>query len=465
MAAHSLRPNLHTNFRIEKMRGRIIKWCGLFYVLLHLTLVCAQSPQQINYQAVARNSDNGAELVNQPIDVVFKILDGSAAGAIVFQETHSTETNQFGLFNLEIGAGSSTAGTLADVDWGSAPKWLAVEIDLGNGFEEVSVSQLISVPYALHAATASSVDNVDDADADPTNELIDSLQIVNNILSIYEGSFPDGHVSTIDLSALVNDADADPTNELLEPGSLLLLDTLLVFVEGGISHEVNLAGLANFGPWLVGPGKVFNTDAKIGIGTDSPTHKLHVINNSEVATDSVAIFADNANNATDINYGLYAKATGAEENRAVYGTAPGNTENDWAGYFDQGNVYVSNKLAVGENAPHSTLHTNGSVAGKIRFEQASASSITLGDDDYIVIVDVTLMPATIVLPPAATCEGRIYYIKRFKTVSNTNTLQISPTGADLIDGSNFSIPLNQLTGLETRMLVSAGVNGWFVMSQ
>jgi hypothetical protein len=447
------------------MVGKILKLLVLLVVLLNESLVLAQSPQQVNYQAVARNSDTGAELVNQPIDVVFKILDGSAAGAIVYQEIHSTETNQFGLFNLEIGAGSQMVGTLAGVDWGSSEKWLAVEIDLGSGLEEVSVSQLISVPYALHAATATSVDNVDDADADPTNELIDTMQIENNVLTIYEGSFPDGHASTIDLSGLVNDADADPTNELLEPGSLLLLDTLLVFVEGGISHEVNLAGLANFGPWLEGPGTVFNTEAYIGVGTASPEHKLHVINNSGVAADSVAIFADNANSTPAINYGVYSKAQGAAENRAIYGTAPGNTQNDWAGYFDAGNVHVANKLAVGESAPHSTLHSNGSVAGSVRFEQASASSILLGDEDYIIIVDVTLMPATVVLPPAATCEGRIYYIKRFKTVSNTNTLQISPSGADLIDGSNFSIPLNQLTGLETRMLVSAGVNGWFVMSQ
>lgn len=447
------------------MVGKILKLLVLLVVLLNESLVLAQSPQQVNYQAVARNSDTGAELVNQPIDVVFKILDGSAAGAIVYQEIHSTETNQFGLFNLEIGAGSPMVGTLAGVDWGSSEKWLAVEIDLGSGLEEVSVSELISVPYALHAATATSVDNVDDADADPTNELIDSLLIENNVLSIYEGSFPDGHLSTIDLTALVNDADSDPTNELLEPGSLLLLDTLLVFVEGGISHEVSLAGLANFGPWQVGSGTVFNTEAYIGVGTDSPEHKLHVINNSEIATDSVAIFAENVNSSTAINYGLYSKAEGATENRAIYGTAPGNTQNDWAGYFDAGNVHVANKLAVGESTPHSTLHSNGSVAGKVRFEQASASSILLGDEDYIIIVDVTLMPATVVLPPAATCEGRIYYIKRFKTVSNTNTLQISPSGADLIDGSNFSIPLNQLTGLETRMLVSAGVNGWFVMSQ
>jgi hypothetical protein len=456
---------LHTNFRIEKMGCRYFKWWVLLFVLLNVLQVHAQPPQRINYQAVARNSDSGAELSNQAIDVVFKILDGSAAGAIVYQEILSTETNQFGLFNVQIGAGTPTIGTLASVDWGSAAKWLAVEIDLGSGLEEVSVSQLISVPYALHAATATSVDNVDDADADPTNELIDTMLLENNLLSIYEGSFPDGHLSTVDLTALVNDADADPTNELLEPGSLQLLDTLLVFVEGGITHQVNLAGLANFGPWQEGPGTVFNTEAYIGVGTNAPEHKLHVINNSTSAIDSVAILADNSNASATINYGLHATAQGATENRAVYGSAPGNSSNNWAGYFDEGNVHVANKLAVGESAPNSTLHTNGSVAGSVRFEQASAMPILLGDDDYMIIVNVTLMPATVVLPPAASCEGRIYYIKRFKTVSNTNTLQISPTGADLIDGTNFSIPLNQLTGLETRMLVSAGANGWFVMSQ
>lgn len=61
------------------MVGKILKLLVLLVVLLNESLILAQSPQQVNYQAVARNSDTGAELVNQPIDVVFKILDGSAA--------------------------------------------------------------------------------------------------------------------------------------------------------------------------------------------------------------------------------------------------------------------------------------------------------------------------------------------------------------------------------------------------
>ncbi len=38
----------------------------------------------------------------------------------------------------------------------------------GSGYQNLSASQLLSVPYALHAKTA---ENVDDADTDPTNEI------------------------------------------------------------------------------------------------------------------------------------------------------------------------------------------------------------------------------------------------------------------------------------------------------
>ena len=50
------------------------------------TILAAQAPQAINYQAIARNSA-GNPVVNQAISVRFSILQGSTSGTVVYMET------------------------------------------------------------------------------------------------------------------------------------------------------------------------------------------------------------------------------------------------------------------------------------------------------------------------------------------------------------------------------------------
>jgi hypothetical protein len=56
-------------------------------------------------------------------------------------------------------------------------------------------------------------------------------------------------------------------------------------------------------------------------------------------------------------YGLKATALGAGKNYAVYGNANGGTTN-WAGYFDGGNVYIKNKVGIGQLNPAYPVHIN-----------------------------------------------------------------------------------------------------------
>jgi hypothetical protein len=76
----------------------------------------------------------------------------------------------------------------------------------------MGTSQLMSVPYALYAKTAESVTNdaVNDADADPNNEL-QAVSFSNDTLYLSSGGQVYLGAYGVDL---VNDADADPTNEL-----------------------------------------------------------------------------------------------------------------------------------------------------------------------------------------------------------------------------------------------------------
>lgn len=110
----------------------------------------AQVPEMFNYQAVVRNTD-GSVLINQDVQFQLSILAGSPDGAPVYSESHIETTNAVGIVDLVIGMGTGPDGSLGDIDWGSSPHFLKVELDPtgGTSFNHMGTSQLISVPYAL----------------------------------------------------------------------------------------------------------------------------------------------------------------------------------------------------------------------------------------------------------------------------------------------------------------------------
>lgn len=112
----------------------------------------SQAPEAFKYQAVARDL-SGQTVTNSPISLRLSILDGTATGSVVFQETHSVVTNDFGLFSVSVGQGTLTAGSFTGIDWANGDKFLKVETDFsgGSAYSEMGTSQLLSVPYALYA--------------------------------------------------------------------------------------------------------------------------------------------------------------------------------------------------------------------------------------------------------------------------------------------------------------------------
>ena len=195
----------------------------------------AQTPQGISYQGVATDA-NGLELINQAISIRATVLSGSANGANQYQEAHATTTDQFGLFTITIGQGSNTgvgATTFANISWGANSHFLKIEMDAtgGTSYMLMGTNQMLSVPYALYAE---STDNVDDADADSTNEL-QILALSNDTLFLSSGGYAvlNSFTNTDNQTLTVNgdsisisngntiviqdntiDGDADPTNEL-----------------------------------------------------------------------------------------------------------------------------------------------------------------------------------------------------------------------------------------------------------
>mgnify|MGYP000344695457 FL=1 len=279
----------------------------------------AQSPSKFNYQAVAR--DGAGDLVTgQAVSVKISILSGSASGTSVYSEDHSPTTNAYGLFNFQIGNGTGASGDISTIDWGSTSHFIKVEMDPAGGtnYAVTSTSELVSVPYAEHANSVAN-DAVDDADADPANELqflsqsgdtiaisdgnyivlttpepvlldndstneLQSMSLTGNTLSLSNGG-GDVDLSDYDQSADVAtnatdiatnasdiaahnaaDLDTDSTNELITSTAFANDSTLMIY-EGVDSFAVDLSSLIDDDDWVRSGDTLYNTsDAYIGVG-------------------------------------------------------------------------------------------------------------------------------------------------------------------------------------------------------
>lgn len=121
--------------------------------------VFAQIPEKMSYQAVVRNAD-GLLLTSSPVGMQISILQGGASGFPIFVETQSPVTNENGLVSIEIGGGLPVSGTFQSIDWSSGPFFIKTETDPegGTNYTISGTSQILSVPFALHAKTAEKVD-------------------------------------------------------------------------------------------------------------------------------------------------------------------------------------------------------------------------------------------------------------------------------------------------------------------
>src|SRR3989339_2126279 len=180
-------------------------------------LTFAQTPQSLQYQAVVRDV-NGVALINQPVYFQLSIIPGLPTNPAEYVETHTgTLTNAFGIVTLSVGSGITTDNFTA-INWGTAPHFIKVEADLGSGLLDMGTTQLLSVPYALYAETAGNVQTYTAGSGiNITGNVISNTapdQIVNLTgtgATSVTGSYPNFTISSTDN---VNDADADPANEI-----------------------------------------------------------------------------------------------------------------------------------------------------------------------------------------------------------------------------------------------------------
>jgi hypothetical protein len=186
--------------------------------LLMTASVWAQSPEKMSYQAVVRDAGN-ALVSSTAVGMQISILQTTATGTAVYVETQTPTTNINGLVSIEIGSGTVISGTFNTIDWSTGPYFIKTETDPTGGttYTITGTSQLMSVPYALHANTADSIaGGVSITETDP----VFGASIANGITALDTASWNNHTIDT--------DTQLDSTGI-----------AALGYVAGGITTEVD----------------------------------------------------------------------------------------------------------------------------------------------------------------------------------------------------------------------------------
>ena len=206
----------------------------LYTLLLISCSLFSQVPQGLNYQSVVRDS-GGNPMSNQNIGLQFIIHQTSATGTVVYTEDWNTTTDENGVSNVIIGQGT-TSDNFSAIDWATGHYYLEILLDNygGTNYLSMGTSQFISVPYALHAENVTN-DAVNDADADPTNEIQDVSSTVNDTNRTLQ--ITGGTSTTINVA----DNDNDSSNEIQNLSTTVNGTNRTLEISGANSITFNVA--------------------------------------------------------------------------------------------------------------------------------------------------------------------------------------------------------------------------------
>ncbi|MBN2699789.1 MAG: DUF1566 domain-containing protein [Bacteroidales bacterium] len=333
----------------------------------------AQSPEKMSYQAVIRYSNN-SPVANANLGMQISILQDSASGTAVYVETQTPATNASGLVTIEIGNGTVLSGDFTAIEWENGPYFIRTETDPtgGTNYTIRGTSQLLSVPYALHAKTSGSVTGAI-TETDPVfgtwdkstgitiaeSQVSDLGPYIENETDPVYGASVAGGITAIDTAGWNHKLDSytetDPVfgtwdkstgitiaeSQVSDLGPYIENETDPVYgasVAGGITatdtagwnHKLDsytetdpkiLSDSLNMVPRWNGSayvdGIIYDNGSKIGIGTITPAYKLEVSEDASFHGVRVGRGAGNETTNTVLGHLALDSNTGAGVNTAV----------------------------------------------------------------------------------------------------------------------------------------------------
>lgn len=296
----------------------------------------------IHFQAVAIDDQgkeivgmdiNGKPVYNKTIGVRFTILSGES-GPVLYQETHSTLTDQHGLFSLVIGQGTFAEGahsTLMDIPWIEANQFLKVEISIKNdgNYKLVSLQQFMAVPYSFYT------DDIAD-DAIRTEKILNEEILSEDIKNetILAEDIAEGAVTTSEIlneTILAEDiATGAVTSEEILDGTVVNADIadatidlttkvtgVLPVANGGTGVD---GSVVTDGQVLIGNG----TNSNFDLATLSAGTGIQIANTPGGIQIASSIQGVNTQETESVNVGSIAAVSSYVEQITLQGVAPGD---------------------------------------------------------------------------------------------------------------------------------------------
>lgn len=347
----------------------------VLFLLSAATLFSQNTPQGMNYQAVARDAD-GKVMANLSVDIRIDLISNIERHGVAYSETHQVMTNKFGLFNFVIGEGQARSGDFEEIPWASEEIWLEVALDeSGDGdFKIMNTTKLLTVPYAFHAGSANQLIPIN-----PNGDgrvpwwgapfwNIEGLEKTN----------PDkhfvGNIDSVDLVFRTNNLERlriTADGEIIMPGDVEIGGTLEVKGDSTIVKSLYVQGLeavidsflyvgedADFGDNITVNNNI-TAGGNVTAAGDGTFQNIHALNNGVIDNDFTVGGESDLNGQVTISANL----AGADSNYDAYplrveGSGQGIAIKTTAGTPDNDNNFIT------------FFNNSGSAVGRIEGETA-----------------------------------------------------------------------------------------------
>jgi hypothetical protein len=331
-----------------------------FLVAVLLTAsVFAQSPEKMSYQAVIRDASDNL-VTSQAVGMQISILQGSASGTAVYVETQTPTSNANGLVSLEIGSGTPVTGTLAAIDWANGPYFIKTETDPAGGtsYSITGTSQLLSVPYALHAKTAETVTGA----ITETDPIFTSSQAANitatditNLGNLSGVNTGDQDLSTLATKTALGDSTAQVRSEIPVVSGFLTSESDPTFTSSQAANidATDITNLSNLSGTNTGDqdisGIATNTqaiqDTASQIRADIPTVTTYSV--GDFAQGGIVFWVDETG-----QHGLVAakedQSTGVRWYAGTYGNTQAKGDGPFSGEANT-SIIIAAQVAIGDD--------------------------------------------------------------------------------------------------------------------
>jgi C1A family cysteine protease len=255
----------------------------LIGIVLSISIINAQEapPQAFSFKATIQGV-NGQTVVNKTISLRISILQDDVNGFTTYSEFFTPTTNHYSQVDVEIGHGNVLSGIFSSIDWSAHKYFLKIEVDTkgGTNYQLVSVTQLLSVPYAMYAGEASSSTN----ESDPVFINSPAHLITTGEIGDWNDAFTWGNHSLA--GYLKNEVDGSITNEI----QTLSISENVISISNG--NSITLPYSSSTGQYYYldkdgdGYGNVFNP-VWVPSGVTSPAN--FISNSSDCADDNPVI--------------------------------------------------------------------------------------------------------------------------------------------------------------------------------